>query len=586
VRSPTVDLPQALRDALQDASPLLVLGVVIFAGVIGGSLAKRARLPSITGQILVGVLIGEAGLHLFEEHDVEALAPTTFFALGLMTFTIGAQLNLGRLRNAGKRLGLLFLCEALLVPLIVGATLIPFFEFREAALYAALAISTAPATVVALVKEARARGVFVKTLYAAVALNNLACVFLFEVARLVARGEPGSSDLSVATLLLGPLGQLLIALALGGTLALLMHLLVTHVVGEARQATASVLSLLLALGLAELIDASPLLTCMFLGLVQSNLTRSREKLVDAVFSNFERVFLAVFFTIAGMHLSMEHAAAAGGLAVALLLSRFAGKLLAAGLAMKLAGATAQVRRNLGIALIPQAGVAVGLVVLVQNDPKLAGLADTFSAVVLTVVTVNEVIGPLLVRFALQRTGEAGMDRTRLIDFLGEENITTNLKVANMNEAIEALVDLLVRSHQLPKELQPALLASALEREGLASTVLGGGLAIPHGELEDFQQMLGVMALSDEGFPLSSPDEQPVHCIVLLATPVTERERHLAVLAALARSIGGDPHFRERLYQARSPAHAYELLNRETLDTLNPFLEDDDEDSLRPAAAGH
>lgn len=580
-----MEIVQALRDALQDASPLLILGAVIFAGVLGGSVAKLAKLPSITGQILVGVLIGEAGLHLFEEHDVEALAPTTFFALGLMTFTIGAQLNLGRLRNAGKRLGLLFLCEAFLVPLVVGAALLPFFEFREAALYAALAISTAPATVVALVKEARARGVFVKTLYAAVALNNLACVFLFEVARLVARAEPGAGDLSPTTLILAPLGQLLVALALGGTLAFLMHLLMTRVVGETRQATASVLSLLLALGLAELIDASPLLTCMFLGLVQSNITRNREKLVDAVFSNFERVFLAVFFTIAGMHLSMEHAAAAGGLAIALLVARFVGKLFAAGLAMKLAGAPAKVRRYLGFALIPQAGVAVGLVVLVQNDPNLAGIADTFSAVVLTVVTVNEVIGPLLVRFSLQRTGEAGMDRTRLIDFLGEENITTSLQVSNMNEAIEGLVDLLVRSHQLPRDLQPKLLASTLEREAQVSTVLGGGLAIPHGELEGSQQMLGVMALSEEGFPLPSPDEQKVHCIVLLATPSTERERHLAVLAALARSIGGDPQFRERLYHARSPAHAYELLNAETENSLNPFLEED-EQSLRPAAAGH
>ena len=108
-----------LLPELREADSLLILGVVILAGVIAGSLAKRIKLPSVTGQVLIGVLIGHSGLDLFPEEKLRALQPVTVFALGLMTFTIGAHLNFNRLRGAGKRLGYLLICEAILVPLAV-----------------------------------------------------------------------------------------------------------------------------------------------------------------------------------------------------------------------------------------------------------------------------------------------------------------------------------------------------------------------------------------------------------------------------------------------------------------------------------
>lgn len=578
-----------LLPELREADSLLILGVVILAGVIAGSLAKRIKLPSVTGQVLIGVLIGHSGLDLFPEEKLRALQPVTVFALGLMTFTIGAHLNFNRLRGAGKRLGYLLICEAILVPLAVIVFLLPNFELRESALYAALAISTAPATIVALVRETRSRGVFVKTLFAAVALNNLVCVVLFEVARTVARahltGDSGEGP-HVVQFLVGPGLQILTALAIGGGLGFVMHLLTRRVlVGQRRQATASVLSLLLCLGIAGLFDVSPLLACMFLGLVQANLTRHREHLVDSVFENFQQTILAIFFTLAGMHLSFEHAAEAGLLAGLLLTGRFLGKLVAAEAAMRLAGAPDYVRKNLGPALIPQAGVAVGLVVVVKDDPQLSGIADLFTAVVLTVVTINEIIGPLLTRWALGRSGEAGRDRTRLLDFIGEESIVTDLKAASMEEAIEQLTAVLVRSHQLPRSTIAPLRSSVLDREAQVSTVFGGGLAIPHGVLEDGKEMIGVMGISREGLDLPSPDGKPVHCMVLLATPSGQRDRHLEVLAALARTVGADEDFRERLFDARSPAHAYDLLHGERADGFNYFLqEDEDWSTVRRSSA--
>jgi mannitol/fructose-specific phosphotransferase system IIA component (Ntr-type) len=333
-------------------------------------------------------------------------------------------------------------------------------------------------------------------------------------------------------------------------------------------------ALMLATGLASSLEVSPLLACLFLGLVQTNLTRTRDQLVDSVFANFEPAILAVFFTLAGMHLSFEHIGLAGLLALIYFLGRFVGKLAAATFAMRLAQSTPTVRRNLGIALIPQAGVAVGLVLIIQEDPAFQEVAGVFSAIVLSVVIVNEIVGPILTRLALVRSGEAGRDRPHLIDFLQEENIVTNFHARTKERAIEKLVDLMIASHRVEAMDRESLLASVLERENQASTCLGGGLSVPHCILPEGTAMVGVMGLSQRGLDLETPDGHPVHCMVLLGTAPEERDRHLQVLASLARTVGIDPAFQEALFNSDSAAHACEILHGEESEDFNYFLEEE------------
>jgi mannitol/fructose-specific phosphotransferase system IIA component (Ntr-type) len=189
-----------------------------------------------------------------------------------------------------------------------------------------------------------------------------------------------------------------------------------------------------------------------------------------------------------------------------------------------------------------------------------------------VVAVNEILGPLLTRWALGRAGEVGKDRLRLIDFLQEENIVTDFHADSKEEAIVALADLLISSHGLHAVDRDALLASVLDRENQASTCLGGGLAVPHGILPGGFPMTGVMALARRGLDFDTPDGKPVHCIVLLGTSPEERDRHLQVLATLARTVGLGPDFQSQLFNATSPAHASELLHGEEFEDFNYFLE--------------
>ncbi|MAI77581.1 MAG: hypothetical protein CL917_01425 [Deltaproteobacteria bacterium] len=569
-----MSMPFAIGDPI---GPLLTLSAVILVGVACGAGARRLGLPSVTGQIIAGLAMGQAGLAVFSPEDLHGLEPLTHLALGLIAVTVGAHLNLQRLRNAERRLFYLLLTESVITPVIVFAALflLPSSSARLALLLATISIATAPATIVAIVKETRSKGVFVKTLVAAVALNNMACIVLFEIARNVSTTIWGSADGSVplgSGVAESALAELMVSVAIGGGVAIAMDRFARFAIHRDNLTTGAVLALIFTTGLATALDTSPLLACLVLGMVQTNITRTRSHLVDSVFADFEPTILAIFFTLAGLHLTTEHLGTASLLAVAYFVARAVGKFFAADLAMRLAHATERVRKHLGIALVPQAGVAVGLVIVIQNDPAFSDIAGLLSAIVLSVVMVNEIIGPLLTRFALSRAGEIGKDRLRLIDFLQEENIVTHFSADSKQDAILKLTDRLIRSHGLHDIDRDVLTASILDRENQTSTCLGGGLSVPHGILPEGYPMVGVMALSQEGLNFDTPDGQPVHCMVLLGTSPDERDRHLQVLASLARTIGMGVELQDRLFNAKSAAHAYEILHGEESEDFNYFLE--------------
>lgn len=561
-----------------ESNALFLLALLLVAGALSGALARKAHLPAVTGQILAGILLGPSVFHVFGDGIAESLQPVIDFATGLMAVAAGSHLLLRRLRNAKRRLLLLFAFEVTLTPLtvLIAIAIAGGAAWQSAVLLAAVAVSTAPATVLAIVKETRSRGVFVKTLVAGVALNNLACIALFELAYAAASAsyESGGGG-NLNEVILAPLRQILLSIALGSGIGLVLIAITRKIVRSDRLAAASLIAILLTVGIGEVLAISPLLSCLFLGITLANLTPDKDEIGHVVFANFEYAIFAVFFTVAGTELVFSTLVSGGAVAVAVFLARAVGKIGSAAAAMKLAGATRNLRRFLGPALLPQAGLAVGLSLLVAENPSLTPIRDLFLAVVLTVVTANELIGPLCTRMALVWSGDAGKDRARLIDFLGEENIATGFRAKTKEEAIEQLTSILISTNRLDLSKE-ALVASALERERAASTCLGEGLAVPHGVLEDGDGIYGAMGISREGLPFETPDGEPVHCMVLLATPGGARDRHLEVLAALARAVGSDPAIRQQLFHARTPAHAYEILHAEEhAESFNYFLDDEE-----------
>jgi len=557
--------------------PLFTLALVLVAGVAGGQAARRVGLPGVTGQILAGVVLGPAVLGLFHHSELETLQPMTHFALGLIAVTVGSHLHLTRILVAKRRLALLLLFESTVTPLVVFLTL--FFltdvSWVVAIILAALAAETAPATILALVRELRAKGVFVRTLMAAVALNNIATLCLFELGHATVGAFAEHTGGSALDALSGPLVTIGGSAVLGGSIGLALILATTRIVRSDHLATASMIAILLTISVAGQTGLSSIFACLVLGLVLANVTPDKEEIGDRVFKNFESAILAVFFTLAGAELDFSYLVPAGLLTLGLFVARVVGKLGSARLAMTVAGAPKLVQRNLGWALIPQAGLSVGLLLSLQTDESFAPVRSLLLAVGLTSVLLNEIVGPITARMALKRSGEAGKDRPRVIDFLHEENIVTHVQAETVSQAIDELAELLWSIHRLDPRGRESFLSSVKKWEAEASSYLGQGLAIPHGELVEGDQIVGVMGLSKEGIRSNDTDER-VHCVVLLATPSSQRDHHLQVLAAFARAIAGDKSIRHQLYEAQSPAHAYHLLHADEAEDFNYFLGEEED----------
>ena len=552
--------------------PLLALAIVLVVGIVGGRLARLISLPGVTGQILAGVLIGHSGLELFAGNVLHDIGIVTDFALAFIAAAVGAHLCVLRLRNAGKRLFFLLVTEATLTPAItlLAVVYVGGAPWDLGLLLAAMAVSTAPATILALALETRSKGVFVKTLIAAVAFNNVACIVLFEVVRSFLR--PAGAHASAQASVMNPFLALLVAVAIGAAGGFALFAATARLSQRKRTGAKSLAALMGVAGLCTALNVSSMLGCLALGATLVNLAPNRDNLGAAAFPGLEPAIFAVFFTLAGMHLDFAFLLPAIGLVLAALVGRFAGKLVAANFAMRLADAPERVRRFLGMGLIPQAGVAVGLILVITGDPAFAPLHDTLLAIGLSTVIVNELVGPVLTRQALVKSGDAGKDRARVIDFIQEENIEVDLKAKTKEEAILHLSKLLVRSNRLKHDAEE-LAERALKREMEASTCVGSGLAVPHFTLDGPDRIVGAIGISREGLDFDTPDEMPVHCMVLLGTTESLCDRHLEVLAALARAVStSHQNLGTQLFTAKSPAHVYQLLHAEDAEDFNYFLD--------------
>ncbi len=562
--------------------PLLNFATVLIAGIIGGELFARIRLPKVTGWIATGILLRQLQLPGLQTesgvNELDNFLPYMHFVLGFIAFTVGATLYFSSLRNAEKRVGAVLLGELLITPVVVGAILffigplLPGGELmtrNPAILLAAIAIAGAPGTTVLVIQEARARGILTRTLLAAIGLIDMVAVAVFVF---------------VAAFLGGDVGWLMalqeVAIQFGATFLIglfcagIAIFLTRTIVSPAFLGPTMVAIVLAAWGLASGFGASGgILACTFAGIAVTNLRHDLVRSCEAYLQSIGGVLFAAFFTFAGMRLDFGLVPQALALVLLYFFARLIAKVLSAYTSMTLSGGTKNVRKYLGIALLPHGGVAVGLILLVASDssfdPEVKGIVTTVG---LAALAINQLLGPSATRLSILRSGEDHNDRPRLLDFLQEQRISVGLVGDSKEDVIRSLADQLYSTSTIQLS-QDDFVRQVLERDAEETTCVGRGLMIPHAILDEGAEMRGVLGLSSKGLDLGAPDGRLVHAVLLLATPELERNRHLEVIAAFATAIVKDMNLVEQLYHARSPAHAYDVLHADDQAELNYFLED-------------
>ncbi|MEM6730750.1 MAG: cation:proton antiporter [Myxococcota bacterium] len=554
--------------------PLGTLALVLTAGLVGGEVASRLRMPRVTGWILTGVGLAALGLPGLEPERVSGFKHFSDFVLGYIAFTVGSHFHVRSLINARTRLFFLALTEALITPAVVLLVMCGLggLSLDYGLLLAAVALAGAPGTTVLVIGEAQARGVFVKTLMGAIVLIDVVAVVYFGFVESVLQEGGGLTLAAVAQAAPHVLFTLAEAAVVGVACALITVLLTRAIVGAQLLGASIVASILLAWGAAEQLGVSSILAVTFLGIALANIIADKERAGEAYLNTFGSVLFTAFYTLAGMRLDFRQALPMASLVALYFLGRLVGKWLSATTAMSLAGAPKRVRFLLGPALLPHGGVAVGLILIIQGNPALSEYADLVLAVGLSALAINQFIGPSVTRWSLVRSGEANLDRPRLLDFLREQDILVNLQAKDRSEAIGQLVDHLYKTHDVKADKRE-FLNQVVQRDAQESTCLGDGLMIPHARIKQGQQVVGVMGLSSKGFDWDAPDGRPIHAIVLLATPESQKNRHLEVIAAFANVIVSHREIGEQLYHAGTAAHAYDVLHAEEATDFNYFLED-------------
>lgn len=460
------------------ASVIISVALMLFSGFLMTRITKLLRLPNVTAYIVAGILIGPYCLNLVPQRIIDGTDFLSDIALAFIAFSTGEFFKLSVLKKSGMRVVWITLFEAVLASVFVF--ILTYFvlrlELAFSIVLAALASATAPASTMMTIRQTGAKGDFVDTLLQVVALDDVVGLVLYSVAISVALASLGGSGGCSFETLVKPVLLNLAALALGGLFGLVMKLLM-----PARRSTDNKLIISVALlfafcGVCALLDVSPLLGCMAMGTVYTNVAEN-DKLFKQL-GYFSPPILLLFFVRSGMNFKLDALFSASGslngvpliaVGVGYFLVRIVGKYIGAWVGCAAVKKDRLVRNYLGLALIPQAGVAIGLAAL--GARTLGGvMGSDLETIILASSLQYELLGPGCAKLALYLSKSYS---TKLEDVVvvvettesGEKKSDVELLIERIGKIREALPE---RPHEEMSEEEAAFMEAA-EEQRLAQT---------------------------------------------------------------------------------------------------------------------
>lgn len=410
---------------------LICLSVCLVGGLLTSRLTKLLNLPAVTAYLVAGVLLGPyclghlgiPGLGFSSEAQVQELFLLSQLALGFIAFAMGNEFRLSQLKQMGKQAIIVGILQAVVTTILVDIVLIVLHLIRPdiislpaAITLGAIASATAPAATLMVVRQYKADGPMTRLLLLVVAIDDAVGLMLFSASYGVAVALE-SGHASVITILVEPVIEIILSLGLGALAGFVMNWVERFFHSRSRRMSISIGFVLLTVGLSMLefdiggihVGFSLLLVCMMTGTLFCNICDFSEELMGRV-DGWTAPLFTLFFVISGAELNLELLVNPLVLLVGLLYiaSRSFGKYFGAYSSCTLMRCSDNIRKHLGITLLPQAGVALGMVVTAQN------LADgaIIRNVVLFSVLVYELVGPVLTKRSLVAAGEINVEGRR------------------------------------------------------------------------------------------------------------------------------------------------------------------------------
>lgn len=394
-----------MNDSHQIAEILITFGGLFLIGLLADLIGRHTLLPRVTVLLLAGFMIGPSVFDWLPPFTEEWFPVLTDVALAMIGFLLGQKLTLKTLRTMGRPVLTMSIGEVVLTSLLVFSVLSLFgVPVIVALLLAGIAPATDPAATVDVVREYSAKGKFTDTLLGIVAIDDVWGLFIFSILLAIAQALSGQNVagevLASAAWEIG--GALLLGLLLGIPMAYITGRIRP---GEPTQAEALGL-ILLGAGLGVWAGVSYILTAMMMGAVVANVAKHHERAFHTI-EGIEWPFMILFFLLAGAALQVEALQQVGLMGAGYILLRVTGRVIGTRLGGWLGGAEASTRHWMGLALLPQAGVAIGMALLAsQHFPD---LKDIILPMALGSTVIFELLGPIVSRRVLIHIGEVKND---------------------------------------------------------------------------------------------------------------------------------------------------------------------------------
>ena len=405
-------------------SILLSLSIALLAGLLLSRLAKKVQLPAVTAYLVAGVLIGPFLLGALNvpgigiTHDqLDGFGIIADVALGFIAFSMGNEFRIDALKKIGKQATVIGILQAVFTTAVVDIALIALhFAMPEkltlpaAIVLGAVATATAPAATLMVVRQYKAKGPLTDILLPVVALDDAVGLVVFAISFGIARSM-GQASVSILSIILEPLLEVVLSLALGFVMGLLFTFCERFFHSRSKRMAVSVTFVMLTVGISCMkfhvggihIGFSSLLACMMLGTVFCNICDFSEELMDRA-DRWTAPILILFFVISGAELDLSVFAEIAVVIIGLvyIASRSAGKYFGAGISARWTKCDPNIVKYLGITLLPQAGVALGMAI---KATELGPDGAIVRNITLFAVLVYEIVGPFLTKVALTKAGD-------------------------------------------------------------------------------------------------------------------------------------------------------------------------------------
>lgn len=394
---------------LSDTYILLTVALMIGAGMLLGRVSKLCRLPNVTGYLVAGLILGPCVLGAIDAATVEALGIISTVALGFIAFSIGNEFKLSFFKKVGKAPIIIACLESLFAVLFVLITLVIVggvfdigIDLPGMLVLSAIAAATAPAATIMVIKQYKAKGPLTETLLAVVAIDDATAIMLFGIFVAAAQAISGNADTGILRQFLTPLWEIFGAVICGLLLGVLFVIPLRWFKKDGNRLALTIGFIFLGLGLADILGVSDLLLCMSMGTALANLSGEFMH-ISKLCDGFTPPLFMLFFVASGAELNIAVLPTVGIVGAIYVVMRVVGKYVGAytGAALSHCGTT--IKKYLGPALVPQAGVAIGLsLIAMQTVPQ---YGPQIRAIILCGTLIYELIGPAVAKISLTKAGE-------------------------------------------------------------------------------------------------------------------------------------------------------------------------------------